>query len=283
MQNPHSPTSLGPKRVAWALTALLAAPVAIAGLHGGGSPEPGSAPKEAGPIRSISEVLGGPAVGFAERMTPWLEAIARATAHRQQRGVTELTIALNRDAAEWSTRAAVILGAILADDRCSHPARSQAHAALLEHIELRKDTGARWTVGADVVAARALDRPFGCPRSIAQTRTALFELAAGPAPHPHLAVRVECAATALELGGTADRNDVAAHALEDFLLAVLRAETPDQSKSPRSWPRMTTLAWVKTRSARALSAWARTDVRFRPDGSWEHQTQEAARLESLLP
>ena len=33
-----------------------------------------------------------------------------------------------------------------------------------------------------------------------------------------------------------------------FLLAVLRAETPAQALSPRTWPRITTLAWVKTRA-----------------------------------
>ncbi|MEO0661954.1 MAG: hypothetical protein AAFZ87_10485, partial [Planctomycetota bacterium] len=63
---------------------------------------------------------------------------------------------------------------------------------------------------------------------------------------------------------------------------VLRAETPDQAKSPRTWERITTLAWVKTRAAEALTRAARTELRFHPDASWAAQMQEANRLEALL-
>ncbi|MEM9802043.1 MAG: hypothetical protein AAGA20_17095, partial [Planctomycetota bacterium] len=105
-------------------------------------------------------------------------------------------------------------------------------------------------------------------------RSVLAELAAGPSPHPDLSVRVECGAVAISAG---PRDDLTA-----FLLAVLRAETPDQTKSPRTWERIKTLAWVKTRAAEALSLAANVPLQFRPDGSWAHQMREADRLEELL-
>jgi len=87
-------------------------------------------------------------------------------------------------------------------------------------------------------------------------------------------VRVECASAVLGLPGDGS--------VAPFLLAVLRAETPDESKSPRTWPRIQTLAWVKTRAAEALSRVVETEMRFRPDGPWAHQTEEANRLEALI-
>ena len=101
----------------------------------------------------------------------------------------------------------------------------------------------------------------------------MASLASGESPHPDLAVRVECASVALAAG----RREVV-----PFLLAILRAETPDQAKSPRTWERVTTLAWVKTRAADALARAGGLEMQFRPDGSWAHQMEEADRLEAAL-
>lgn len=142
----------------------------------------------------------------------------------------------------------------------------------------------------------------------------MLELACGDAPHPVLAVRTECAAVVLEasvgwvdvsasnaLAPTDVRSEALYRRAAAFLLSVLRAETPDEAKSPRTWERVTTLAWVKTRAAMAMnraaavhtqwktiggaaSGQVATDapVAFRPDGSWAHQMAAADRLEAIL-
>ncbi len=218
-----------------------------------------------------------------------------------------------------STRAAVLLGAAL--DRAgpdpSGAALSEVEigALLLARLEARHTTEVRGDLGADVVAARALDRRA----TLAGVTDRLLELAAGEDPHPVLSVRTECAAVVLERNvGWMDlrasrapekgmdvpedeRTRAARRRAAAFLLSVLRAETPDEAKSPRTWDRITTLAWPKTRAAEsmtraaaALTEWralsgAITEgagedatLRFRPDGSWAHQMAEADRLESIL-
>lgn len=162
--------------------------------------------------------------------------------------------------AERAARAAVLLGA---------EGGERARSALLDRLDQRIAAPSRGATGVDVIAARALHE------GITEKETErLAELVQGTEPHPDLAVRVECARAVL-LG--ADHR-----AVVPFLLTVLRAETPAQEKSPITWPRITTLAWVKTRAAQALSRAAGTDLRFRPDGSWAHQVAEAERLEGLL-
>lgn len=170
-----------------------------------------------------------------------------------------LTSALNGEA-EVAARAGVLLGASRAPE---------ARMALLARLETRTAAATRSDIGVDVIAARVLRDGLSREES-----ARLVALSQGAAPHPDLAVRVECARTALLAKG--DR------AVVPFLLSVLRAETPAQEKSPITWPRITTLAWVKTRAAEALSQAATAELRFRPDGSWAHQAAEAARLESLL-
>lgn len=170
--------------------------------------------------------------------------------------------------AHLATRAAVLLGA--AADLGQGPS-ALAQDILLRRLSARQAPASRSENGVDIVAARAL-APHLRPGEPAAA--ALAELASGDDPHPDLAVRVECARAALEF---AQAREVA-----PFLLAVLRAETPGEAKSPRTWPRVQTLAWVKTRAAEALSRAGGTDMRFRPDGSWAHQTAEADRLEGLL-
>ena len=66
------------------------------------------------------------------------------------------------------------------------------------------------------------------------------------------------------------------------LLQLLRAKTPAELEDPPDWERIDTVAWPKHRAAHALARFLGTDDRFRPDGSWQHQMDEAARLEQLL-
>ena len=42
------------------------------------------------------------------------------------------------------------------------------------------------------------------------------------------------------------------------------------------------MAWAKTRAAEALSLRAGVECTFRPDGSLDHQEEEARRLQALL-
>ena len=162
--------------------------------------------------------------------------------------------------AEPAARAGVLLGAMKTD---------RAREALGARLERRSPAPSRGEMGVDIVAARALRE-----RLTEEESAALAGLAQGDRPHPDLAVRVECARSVLL--GLGDRSVV------PFLLSVLRAETPAQKQSPITWPRITTLAWAKTRAAGALSEAAGTDLRFRPDGSWAHQVAEAERLEAFF-
>ncbi len=222
----------------------------------------------------------------------------------------ELAQRMNGSDPETATRAAVLLGGVLEREQTTARAPKIA-ALLLERLERREAVEVRGHVGVDVVAARALDR-----RAFMDwVAERLLELACGDAPHPVLAVRTECAAVVLEANvGFVDVDVSATNALAPidvrseelnrraaaFLLSVLRAETPDETKSPRTWKRITTLAWVKTRAAMALNRAAvqpkwktnggavslevATDapVAFRPDGSWAHQMAAADRLEAIL-
>ena len=204
------------------------------------------------------------AVGFPAHAR---EVLARGVGQVE---VSEWTAGLT-GSPETAERAAVLLGAALSDMSVDEEFRDGAAAALLARLESRVPAGSRYAIGSDIVAARALDRRARTDVDIART---LVELAAGDVPHPDLAVRVECGAVALGAGHS--------ERVAPFLLAVLRAETPDQVKSPRTWERVTTLAWVKTRASVALSEAAGTDVRYRPDGSWAHQVAEANRLAEML-
>ncbi|QDV07620.1 hypothetical protein Poly30_31480 [Planctomycetes bacterium Poly30] len=233
----------------------------------------------------IESMLDGPAVGWAERSRPWLTEMAAATGDRQRESLSELGEHLASDTPERSSRAGILIGVLLADQRIESPTRILAQDLLLGQLERRVDTGARWSVGADIVCARALDAssvPDGLSDGGPTIRERLSAVAAGEFSHPNLATRVECAATALALAKDTERGDPLSKSLTHFLLAVLRAETPDQAKSPRTWPRITTLAWVKTRSAETLARWTGTKNLFRPDGPWAHQMEEADRFEALL-
>lgn len=172
-----------------------------------------------------------------------------------------------------ATRAAVLLGLIARDLPEESEDRRAISDGLMARLEARIPPPSRGETGVDLVAARALGELLAGDGASAGALELLVELASGDRPHPDLATRVACAAAALEA-----RRD---GRVAPFLLAVLRAETPDQALSPRTWPRITTLAWVKTRAARALSAAVETTPRFRPDGPWADQAAEARRLEEL--
>ncbi len=229
----------------------------------------------------LRPILRGSAITFPERAGVWLDGLVGIPEDAHPDVMMALLEGLLTEDPERSTRSAVLLGAILGRDDMPGGLRSAAGKSLVHRLESRVDLGARWKVGADVAAARALDRPWGSGDAQSSAREALLELAHGQVPHPNLAVRVECAASALKL--TTDRATQSTAPTTDFLLAVLRAETPAQAQSPRTWPRITTLAWVKTRASEALSKLTGLENRFRPDGPWAHQVAEAARFESQLP
>lgn len=170
------------------------------------------------------------------------------------------------DGVEGDTRRAVVLA------RAADQGERGAVDGLMALIAVDREATDRGSVGAGIVAARGLLQPALDSESL---RNMLASQAIGPedSRHPELSVRVECARTA---GLAGDRSVV------PFLLAILRAETPAEDVADRTWERITTLAWVKTRAADALSRMAGVELRFRPDGPWAHQVEEAARLESLL-
>lgn len=172
-----------------------------------------------------------------------------------------------------AARAAVLLGLVARDAPAAGPDRSRIASALLELLEARVKPKTRGSTGVELVAAQVLGELLAAETGRAETQAALVALSAGDAPHPDLATRVACAEAVLT--ARADGRVV------PFLLAVLRAETPGQAKSPRTWERITTLAWVKTRASGALARAVGTESRFRPDGSWAHQTAESDRLETL--
>ena len=62
----------------------------------------------------------------------------------------------------------------------------------------------------------------------------------------------------------------------------LRARTPAEKTDPPDWARIDTLAWVKHRASRSLAEYLGVPDTFRPDGSWQHQIDEALKYERLL-
>lgn len=143
-----------------------------------------------------------------------------------------------------------------------------AREVLLSRLEARVEGPRRDSDAADVVAARAL-----AAWADADTLTRLTELAVGPAPHPDLEVRVECAAVALELG----QDQVT-----DFLLRVLTAGTPAEREYGIDWRPTETLAWAKGRASAALSARAGLPNRFLADGPYSAQIELADELRRRL-
>ncbi|MCB9915429.1 MAG: hypothetical protein H6828_09805 [Planctomycetes bacterium] len=179
--------------------------------------------------------------------------------------------------AEWSApdRATLVAALAAQDLRSVRAAVLLAHGGdasreqLLQRLEARVRGPLRESDAADMIAATALGVMGG-----ADTAARLAALGAGPAPHPDLEVRVECAAVALDAG----RDDGI-----DFLLRVLTADTPAEREHPIDWVPEDRLAWAKYRAAGALARRAGVPDTFRPDGSFEHQVRTAEALRALLP
>lgn len=188
------------------------------------------------------------------------------------------TRALALEPGPWSAAAAARLGeAALGRDETSvravvllaHDPSDPVTESLLALLERREVAPARGLEGAEITAAAALaDREL-----TEEQRRRLTELALQPAPHPTLDVRIECAVAALAQGDAT---------VAPLLIRMLRAKTPAELEDPPDWERIDTVAWPKHRAAHALARFLGTDDRFRPDGSWQHQMEEAARLERLL-
>lgn len=170
----------------------------------------------------------------------------------------EVLAAALRDPGPRSIRAAVLLSW----------GEAASYESLFEHLEARTPEPDRHGDAAEIVAAAALGR-----RLVPGRAERLAALAIGDEPHPDLEVRVECAASALDLG---------AAEVTPFLLKVLHAGTPAELTDPIDWPPTDTLAWSKSRAAEALSRYTGLPNRFRPDGPFEHQMAESERFEEAV-
>ncbi len=156
---------------------------------------------------------------------------------------------------------------------CAHEGARDEAPRISEHflasLERRQTPPSRGESGNQITQAAALLlRPLTPDQSVR-----LMALVIGSDPHPDLAVRVECACTLLALKETR---------VAPFLIRVLRARTPAEKTNPPDWPRIDTLAWVKHRASRSLAEHLGVPDAFRPDGSWQHQIDEALKYERLL-
>ncbi len=159
------------------------------------------------------------------------------------------------------------LGSVRAAVLLAHGDRA-ARDVLVSRLEARVEGPERESDAGDVIAAAALAR-WSEPELVAR----LSQLAVGPAPHPDLEVRVECAATAL--AGEAEE-------VVPFLLRVLSAGTPAELQDPIDWTPTDKLAWAKMRAADALCRRAGLDLLYQPDGSFQQQLADVERLRSAL-
>lgn len=194
--------------------------------------------------------------GFERALAAWREAPGAVAFDLETVGTLRTALA-GQD--QTAVRAAVFLA------HCSEPSVTRV---LIERLESRAEAPTRPMDAGDVIAAAALAGRVeeGVPER-------LEALVVGERPHPDLEVRVECARTALLAGRDA---------VIPWLLAVLRAMTRDEALAPPDWIPTQTMAWSKTRAAEALSLRAGVECAFRPDGSLDHQEEEARRLQALL-
>jgi hypothetical protein len=240
-----------------ALIALLPLACAGRGQVGPATTSPALADRQAPPETPTTSLPGAwdttGVVGFAERLKTWRGSAPNSLPHADRRALAAALA--ERDA--LSVRAVLLL----ADT-------DAGHLDLIQHLEARVEASTRALDASDVVAAAALtaERRGEIPER-------LLVLALRGTPHPDIEVRVECARAALASGMTE---------VIPFLLTVLRVGTRDEQLDPPDWPASATLAWIKSRAAEALCRHAGVAVAFRPDGSFEHQEQEARRLAELL-
>jgi hypothetical protein len=159
-------------------------------------------------------------------------------------------------------RAAVLLG------------RSRSAAALdklIERLELRAVGPEVGSDAADVTAAQALARLDLGQRPVLLER--LLALAIGPAAHPDIEVRTECARACVLHG----RDEPI-----PFLLLVLRIDTWIGATDARDFQVSPQTAWARHRAAEALSWRVGVPKTYHPDGSVERRQGEALKLEEKL-
>lgn len=144
-----------------------------------------------------------------------------------------------------------------------------AHEALVARLEQRVAGPDRADDAGDSTAARALAFEPLAERSAER----LAALAAGPAPHPDLEVRTECAIAALDLG----RRDGL-----PFLLGVLRIDTDEAQRRGERLTDSATTAWARGRAAEALCALAGIEHVVWTDAPLEVREARALELERLL-
>lgn len=161
-----------------------------------------------------------------------------------------------------AVRAAVIL---------ARHGSERADELMLERLEARVQGSERGSDAGDVVAAAALGS--GPLAAAPETAERLAALALDPDPHPDLEVRVQCAATALDLG---------AERVVPFLLRVLLIDTPAGLRHPAPWADVERSAWARATAADALSRRAGVENTYRMDASTSDREFETARLRALL-
>ncbi|MFN0007681.1 MAG: hypothetical protein ACKVXR_07220 [Planctomycetota bacterium] len=184
----------------------------------------------------------------------------------ESRHVSETTLADLRRALGGPEVTAVRAAVMLARTR-----DPRAGEVLLERLEERVSTPPSESRrdAVDVVAAAAF---AGGMRARAEAAR-LNSLAIGRKPHPSLAVRAECARSALALGMDTPIP---------YLVSVLRLGTT-AGRVASSEENQDDLAWAQLRAAEALASRAGTESRYLPEGSVKDREEEASRLEALLP
>lgn len=184
----------------------------------------------------------------------------------EARRVSETTLADLRRALGGPEITAVRAAVMLA--RTRDPRAGEVLLSRLEQrvavppLESQRDAG-------DVVAAAA----FAAEMRARVEAARLNSLAIGRRPHPSLAVRVECARSALALGMDTPIP---------YLVSVLRMGTT-AGRVAAGEENQDDLAWAQVRAAEALASRAGTKSRFLPEGSVKEREEEASRLEALLP
>lgn len=198
-------------------------------------------------------------LAFERAIDGWLpEGVAR---HASETTLADLRRALGGPDIT-ALRAAVMLA------RTRDP---RAGEVLLERLEQRvaNPPGESHRDAADVVAAAA----FGAGMTARAAPARLNALAIAREAHPSLAVRVECARSALALG----RDTPIPYLVSVLRMGTTAGQVISSDENPDD------LAWAQVRAAEALATRAGTKSRFLPEGSVKDREEEAARLEALLP
>jgi hypothetical protein len=160
-----------------------------------------------------------------------------------------------------AVRAAVLLG---------RSRNKRAGELLLRRLEKRVRGADRAADAGDVVAAAALATFPRRGRYLGR----LVALAVGDTAHPDLEVRVQCAATAVDLGDDAPLP---------FLLQVLRIDTAAGLDDERDFEVSPTTAWARWTASDALARRAGCPNPYRVDASLADRDAATRALEAALP